>query len=216
MVYGYPTPINAFNDREALLARRPSSYSEEHAYKEMHQTLMSYVKKYWPEVYAQIPQDGRRYWPEILMDDSPDPVDEDLEVNTRGETGSGLLSPVNEDDSDSATSIMVWGYPTPLNAFNDLDALLQERPSNYPEDIAYDEMHQALMSYVEEYWPDVYAQIPKDGKRYWPRIIMDDTPDEDLGVNSRGKTGSDPLDPLDEDDSSSANSESSGDVAVPP
>lgn len=129
--------------------------------------------------------------------------------------------------------IMVWGYPTPLNAFNDLDALLKERPSNYPADIAYDEMHQALMSYVEEYWPDVYAQIPKgefswilassmlpnlilDGKRYWPRIIMDDTPDEDLGVNSRGKTGSDPLDPLDEDDSGSASSESNGDVVVPP
>lgn len=55
---------------------------------------------------------------------------------------------------------MVWGYPTPLSAFNDLDALLEERPSHYPEDIAYDEMHQALMRYVKKYWPDVYAQIP--------------------------------------------------------
>lgn len=56
MVYGYPTPINAFNDRQALLARRPRSYPEDVAYKEMHRALMSYTKKYWPEEYAKVPQ----------------------------------------------------------------------------------------------------------------------------------------------------------------
>ncbi|EIM82757.1 uncharacterized protein STEHIDRAFT_113867 [Stereum hirsutum FP-91666 SS1] len=91
MVYGYPTPINAFNDRQALLARRPSNYPEDVAYKEMHRALMSYTKKYWPEEYAKVPQDGQYYWPEIIMDDSPDPVDEDLGVNTGCKTGSDPL-----------------------------------------------------------------------------------------------------------------------------
>lgn len=56
MVYGYITPLSAFNDLEALLEKRPRHYSEDYAYWEMNQALMRYVKKYWPEVYAQIPQ----------------------------------------------------------------------------------------------------------------------------------------------------------------
>lgn len=43
--------------------------------------------------------DGRYYWPEILMDDSPDPVDEDLGVYTSGKTGS---EPQEDDGPDTA------------------------------------------------------------------------------------------------------------------
>lgn len=56
---------------------------------------------------------------------------------------------------------MVWGYITPLSAFNDLEALLARRPRHYSEDYAYEQMYQALMRYVKKYWPDVYAQIPQ-------------------------------------------------------
>lgn len=48
--------------------------------------------------------DDRYYWPKIIMDDSPDPVDEDLGVNSRGSTGSDPLDPLDEDDSGSASS----------------------------------------------------------------------------------------------------------------
>lgn len=35
--------------------------------------------------------DGRYYWPEIIMDDSPDPVDEDTGVKTSDKTSSDPL-----------------------------------------------------------------------------------------------------------------------------
>lgn len=43
--------------------------------------------------------DGQYYWPEIIMDDSPDPVDEDLGVHTSGKTGS---EPQEDDGPDTA------------------------------------------------------------------------------------------------------------------
>lgn len=48
--------------------------------------------------------DGQYYWPKIIMDDSPDPVDEDLGINSRCKPGLDLLEPLEEDHTDSASS----------------------------------------------------------------------------------------------------------------
>lgn len=56
---------------------------------------------------------------------------------------------------------MLYGALIPISAFNDPEKLVERKPMLYNKERAYEEMHEVLMSYVEEYWPDVYAQIPK-------------------------------------------------------
>lgn len=58
------------------------------------------------------------------------------------------------------------------------------------------------------------SNVILDGKWYWPQIYMDDSPetvDEDLGVDTKGKRGPDPLN----DGPDNVRSGSSGEAVAP-
>lgn len=119
--------------------------------------------------------------------------------------------------------VQVFGHLTPIQAFNDHDRLIAERPPNYSQAEAETEAHYLWTEYVKRWFPDEYAKIPKgelvilledvkvmrvsllaiDGKRHWPIVKFnreaeeddddDEEDDEDLEVITSSEQRSDPL-----------------------
>lgn len=100
-------------------------------------------------------------------------------------------------------TVQLFGRMTPIQAFNDHDRLIAERPSDFSKGEAETEAHYRWMRYLEQYLPDEYAKVPKgelfilfdtvklmrvsrsvaDGKRHWPvvkfnREVIEDDDDE--------------------------------------
>lgn len=55
-LYGQKIPLEAFNDPQKLIADRPPWCSARQTEIEAYDMLMSYLQRWVPEVYAQIPQ----------------------------------------------------------------------------------------------------------------------------------------------------------------
>lgn len=98
--------------------------------------------------------------------------------------------------------VQVFGHRIPIQAFNDHDRLIAERPWDYSRGQAEQEAHYLWMEYVKAWFPDEYAKIPKgrsfipfsndkltrvfppvtDGGWYWPIVefncVAEDDEDE--------------------------------------
>lgn len=105
-VFGNIVPVQIFNDHDRLIALRPSYYAKGRAEQEAHYLWLEYVKNWFPDEYAKIPNgtsfsplthdklcdffcltDGQWHWPIIEfncdLEDDEDVYgygDEDLEV----------------------------------------------------------------------------------------------------------------------------------------
>lgn len=95
--------------------------------------------------------------------------------------------------------VQVFGHLTPIQAFNDHDKLIANRPSDYSKGRAEVEAHYLWMRYVERWFPEEYAKIPKgrllilfedvklmriyllvaDGERHWPIVKFNREAEED-------------------------------------
>lgn len=55
-LYGYTCPVSALNNPQELIAQRPRYYSQERAEEEVHTILLQYVQRWFPAIFARIPQ----------------------------------------------------------------------------------------------------------------------------------------------------------------
>lgn len=118
-VFGHVTPIQMFNDHDRLIAQRPSYYTNGRAEQEAHYLWMEYVKEWFPDEYAKIPNgrqsilfnsdtlmraklyvtDGQWHWPIVKFNcEADDDEGEDLEVLA---SSAGQNSDENGSDNSS-------------------------------------------------------------------------------------------------------------------
>lgn len=97
-------------------------------------------------------------------------------------------------------TMQVFGHLTPIQAFNDHDKLIANRPSDYSKGRAEVEAHYLWNEYVKRWFPDEYAKIPKgrqvlfsndvntlmsaalpviDGEMHWPIVKFNREAEED-------------------------------------